>query len=1022
MKNRVFLFDKFHRIASIGIIIIFFNTTAFSQPTESTHGTVVNAESSPLPGVTVSVKGTKTGTVTDAQGRYTINASVGDSLVFHSIGFNTSTVVVGTSSIINVQMSHSSEELNEVVVLGYGTQKKRDVTAAVSTIDVSKIKDISSSNITKLLVGQAAGVVVTQTNGSPGDEFTVVIRGLGSLGASSAPLYVVDGFPVGTSIGQSLNPNDIATITVLKDAVSTAIYGARGGNGVILITTKKAAAGETTLTADVKYGIQNLPVSLRTKMMTGPEFAEFKKESFIDRSEYYNNVTPGINDIPIDFRYPDSTKYSTNWLNEILHNNAPYQNYNVTLSSGKGGMHSLVSVGLIDQDGSLIASNYKNYSVRANVGGAVNSFINVGLNLAGSYGELNWINGTAGRGDAVGIALLADPREPVYNKDGSFNEYIGGQSGVFGWPNPVQNLLQVTKRTFLGDGLTNGFIEISFLRHFKFRSSANVHLNYNTYKQWVPSSIAQTNAPPPQVASENDNLTKTLNLDANQLLTYSNNFGAHHIDVLLGYDAQEETDDGLSANGSEYPNDLTPYLSSAAITTASSSETAWSDIAYFTRVNYSFKDRYLFSGTFRREGSSRFGSSNRYGNFPALSAGWNMAQEKFMSKINWLSELKLRASWGESGNSNIGNYSSLASLGTSNYILGGNFVNGFVINSFPNSNLGWEKSNQIDGGIDLGAFGNKLTFTADYYNRITTNMLLSISIPAISGFTSSLGNVGKVQNQGYEFALGYKANINRFHFWANGTFSINRNKVLALNGPTNAIWNGSLYGDYNVSKVGRPIGMIYGFKTLGIFQNQAQIDKSPTQDGAIPGSFIYYDANHDGQVEYDQTDMVEIGNPWPKFTWASTFGGNYKNFDFTVVLTGSQGYDNFMQIQSSTVNQDGVFNVLEEDKYRWRSEQNPGKNYWPTTNFWKWERESNSRYVHNASHMWVKDITLGYSIPKGELPFNVRVYITGDNVFLFSHYPGSNPDVNNNGGINPGLDDEAYPVPRTFAIGANVTF
>ena len=1023
--KRIFIDPSFslgYRVIILILLSTFSWAEANAQQQLTLHGTVTDQKNNPLLGVTVQISGSQNGTMTDASGGYQISAATGDSLIFHSVGYATQILRVGSSQVINVKLHTASRGLNEVVILGYGTQQKKDVTAAVTTVDVSKIKDISSANPTKLLVGQVPGAVISQTTGSPGREFNVIIRGLGSLGASSNPLYVVDGFPVGTSIGQNLNPDDIATITVLKDAVSTAIYGARGANGVILITTKKAEAGKTTLSVNAKYGIQNLPVSLRTKMMTGPEFAQFKKESFIDKSEFYHNVTPGINDIPIDYRYPDSTKYSTNWLNEILHNNAPYQNYNITFSSGKTDMHSLVSVGLINQDGSLIASNYRNYSVRANVDGKVNNFINVGLDLSGSYAELNWVNGTEGRGDAVGIALLADPRDPVYNKDGSFNEYIGGHDGIFGWPNPVQNLLQVTKRTYSGDGLATGFIEISFLRHFKFRSTANVHLNYNTYKQWVPSTIAHTNAPPPQVATENDNLNKTLDLDATQLLTYSNDFGAHHLDVLFGYDAQEENVSGLYANGSEYPNDLTPFLSSAAVVTAGSSASGWSDIAYFTRVNYSFKDRYLFSGTFRREGSSRFGSNNRYGNFPAISAGWRMSEEKFMSKINWLSELKLRASWGETGNNNIGDYSSLAFLNPSNYVLGGNFINGFVVGSFPNSTLGWEKSNQIDGGIDLGAFGNKLTFTADYYKRITTSMLLSISIPAISGFTSSLGNVGKVQNQGFEFALGYKTNMNRLSLWANGTLSINRNKVLALNGPTNAIWNGSLYADYNVSKVGRPIGMIYGFKTLGIFQNMDQIAKSPKQDGAIPGSFIYYDANHDGVVEYDQTDMVEIGNPWPKFTWGATFGGNYKNFDLTILLSGRQGYDNFMQIQSSTVNQDGVFNVLEDDKYRWRSERDPGKNYWPTTNYWKWERESNSRYVHDASHMWVKDITLGYSVPQGKLPFNLRIYLTGDNVFLFTHYPGSNPDVNINGGINPGLDDEAYPVPRTFAIGANLTF
>lgn len=997
-----------------------FSLTA--QQAVSVHGTITDPSNRPLPGVTVIVQGSQNGTTSGSDGSYALSAKSGDSLIFQSIGYQTQRIMVGSSAVINVKLTASSKGLNEIVILGYGTQEKKDVTASVSTIDVSKLKDISSSNVTQLLIGQAPGVVVSQTTGSPGREFNVVVRGLGSLGASSAPLYVVDGFPVGTAIGQNLNPDDIAKITILKDAVSTAIYGARGSNGVVLITTKKAEAGKTSLSVSAKYGVQNLPTSLRTKVMDGKEFAQFKKESFMDKIRYFDGREPSIDEVPLDYRYPDSTKYSTNWLNEILHNNAPYQNYNITFSSGKTDMHSLVSVGYINQDGALIGSNYKNYTVRANVGGKVNDFINMGLDLAGSYAELNWINGTEGRADAVGIALLADPREPVYNEDGSYNEYIGGHDGIFGFPNPVQNLLEVMKKTYIGDAITTGFIELSFLKHFKFRSTANVHLNYNTFKQYVPSTIAGVNAPPPRDASERDDANKTINLDAAQLLTYNNDFGDHHIDVLLGYDAQTETSTGLSATGSQYPNDLTPFLSSAALTSATSGESGWSSLAYFTRVNYSYKGRYLFSGTFRREGSSRFGANVRYGNFPAISFGWRISDEPFMESVTWLSDLKLRTSWGETGNNNIPNYGSLAFLNQSNYIIGGSFASGQVIGSLPNPLLSWEKSQQLDVGLDMSAFENKLTFTADYYRRITTAMLMPVQIPAISGFTSFLSNAGKVENKGLDLALGYQENIGSLGLWGNLSVSVNRNKVLAMSGENDEQWNGSLYSDYNVSKVGRPIGMIYGFRTLGIFQNQDQIDKSPVQDGAIPGSFIYYDGNQDGTIQYDQTDMVEIGNPWPKFTWGLTLGGNYKNFDLTILFSGKQGYDVFRQIESSTVNQDGVFNVLEEDKDRWRSESEPGKNYWPTTNFWKWERESNSRYVHDASHMWLKDVTLGYSIPKGKLPFNLRIYLSGDNVLLFTHYPGSNPDIDNNGGINPGLDDEAYPIPRTFEVGANLTF
>lgn len=986
------------------------------------HGTVTGPDHMPVPGASVVITGTTTGTTTDNLGHFTLNARQGDSLSVHSIGYLTRVIAVGSSRQVNVELASGSKGLNEVVILGYGSQKKRDVTAAVSTIDVSQLRDVPAANVSRLLEGQAPGVQVKQTTGKPGQEFQVSIRGISSLGAGSEPLYVIDGFPVGTSIGQNLNPADIATVTILKDAVSTAIYGARGSNGVVLITTKQAQAGKTSLRVSANYGVQNIPDSRRTRVLNGRDFAQFKKDAFMDKIRYFDNREPSVDEVPLDYRFPEKTQHSTDWFKAILNQNAPYQNYDVTLSAGKGDIHSLVSVGYLNQEGALIQNGYKLYSVRANTEGSINSFIKMGMNLNGAYSTQNPLS-TEGRAAIVGSTLLMDPREPVYNPDGSYNAYIGGHDGVFGFPNPVMLLNEMTSTRAITSVLSNAYLEFSFLKHFKFKTDYNVNLNYQTDKSYVPSTIAGVNAAPPRPASERDAAQNTLNLSADQLLTYNNDFGDHHVDVLLGYTAQQETTNDLVGTGSDYPDDLTPYLGSAALKSSSSSKYGWSMAAYFTRVNYSFKGRYLFSGTFRREGSSRFGSRNKWGEFPALSAGWRISDEPFMQPVTWLSDLKLRGSWGITGNDNIGNYSSLSFMNNSNYIFGGTLASGKVISSFANSDLGWEKSGQVDIGVDMGAFDNKLTLTAEYYRRTTTHMLLSIQLPAISGFTSSLGNVGKVENKGLEFQAGYRTQFGAVSFRSSFNISFNHNKVLAIRGMNDEIWNGSMYGDYNVSKVGSPIGMIYGFKVLGIFQNQQEIDKSPTQDGAIPGVYKYEDANGDGTVEYDQTDMIAIGNPWPKFTWGLNLGAGYRQFDLSVLLNGAQHYDLFRQIESSTMNMDGVFNVLEQSKERWRSEQNPGSGKYATTNTWKWERESNSRYVYDASHMWIKSVSLGYTLNKSRLGFGaVRVYISSDNLLLITKYPGNNPDIDLNGGINPGLDDEAYPVPRTFTIGANLTF
>jgi len=1024
MKKRLLLFYQWKKYAVAAILLFCISFTAFSQNQLTITGTVVDSvDAGQLPGVSVFVEGTTIGDQTNHEGKFTILAPTGSVLVFRFIGYDQKRIIVSDQTTVDIKLVPSSNDLQEVVVMGYGSQRKRDITSAVSVIDATKLQDIPASNLTRLIQGQAPGVNVKQTTGAPGQEFEVTVRGLSSLGAGSTPLYVIDGFPVGTSAGQNINPNDIETITVLKDAASTAIYGARGSNGVVLITTKSAKEGALNLTLSANYGFQNVPNSRKTKMLNGMEFAQFKKDAFIDKIRYFENREPSLEEVPLDFRYPEQTKYSTNWFDEILNQNAAFQDYNLVFTNGQGPVKSMVSLGYVGQEGALINTNYEGYSVRSNFAGKVNESITVGLNINGSLSNQRVAN-TSGRSAIVGSSLLLDPREPVYNDDGTYNAYIGGHDGVFGFPNPVQLLKEINKHREIGDILANGYLEYSFLKDFKFRSSVNVKLTTNSYKEFIPSSIAGENAPPPRQATEFDDSFRTRNLSADQLLTYSPDLGdKHQIEAMVGYTAQQELVKGLSGTGTDYPDDYVPFLDAAIIKSSGSTEYGWSTLASFGRLNYAFQDKYLFSGTFRREGSSRFGTNNKWGNFPAASIGWRISEESFIPTLSWLNDLKLRASWGVTGNNNIGNYSSLSFMNINNYILGNNLVSGKIISSFANANLGWEKSNQLDVGLDMTAFKNKLTFTFEYYNKITNDMLLPIQLPSISGFTTSLSNIGKVENKGIELALDYNTKIREVNFRTNFNIAFNQNKVLEINGVNDEIWNGSMYGNYSVSKPGRPIGMIYGFKNLGIFNNQAEIDAAPTQEGAIPGVYKFWDANGDGEISYDQTDMVEIGNPFPKFTWGWTVGGDYKSFDISVLFLGAQNYDIFRHIESSTMNMDGVFNILAESKDRWRSEQNPGNGKHATTNTWKWERESNSRYVYDASHVWLKNITFGYSLPKSYRGLkNLRIYLSADNLFLITNYPGNNPDINLDGGINPGRDDEAYPVSRTFSIGAKLTF
>jgi len=1020
---------KYHSIlrpACITWLLLIFLAKAQAQ-SRQVDGTINDETGAAMQGADIIIKGSSKGVRSDPKGKFTItipeNSAV---LIISHVGYVTQELPATTGSTLRITMQKNATALNDVVVIGYGTQRRREVTGSVATIDLTATKDIPAANPTRLLVGQAPGVTATQATGKPGSEFTINVRGLGSLGAGSAPLYVVDGFPVGTSLGQNFNGSDIENISILKDAVSTAIYGARGSNGVVLITTKNGKAGAPVLNVSSSYGIQNIPSNRKVKMLNGQEFAQFKKDIFMDKIRYFQNREPDINEVPLDYRYPEQTKNSTNWFDATLHDNAPFQNYYVSLSQGNSNLHSMLSAGYTRQEGILLNTKFDNLSVRGNIDGKVNDNISMGLKVNGSFATNNLAQATEGRDNIVGASLIADPRDPIYNADGSYHAYVGGHDGVFGFSNPVMSLTDIQSRQNIGQLLTNAFIEISFLKNFKFKSSLNGLLNYNSYKQFIPSYIPGENAPPPRDASETDQQINTRNYSTDQLLTYNNTFGSHRINVLLGYTAQDEKTTTLNAGGAQFPSDLTPFLGSAALKTGvNSGEYGWSLNAFFGRVNYVFAEKYLFSGSFRREGSSRFGEGVKYGNFPAVSAGWRISNEKFMSGISWLSDMKLRGSWGITGNNGIPNYGALAFMSDKNYILDNNLVRGQVVSNIPNPLLKWEKSKQLDLGVDLAAFQDKLTFTAEYYDKITSDMLLSIPLPAISGFTTYLANVGKVQNKGFEFAARYKTKVRNIGLWVSGNVSINRNKVLAINGPSDRLLAGDFYGGYNISRPGSPIGAIFGFRMLGVFKNQAEIDKSPYQDGAIPGVYKYYDADHNDTISYDTKDMVQIGNPWPKFTYGLTIGGDFKHFDWSVLINGAQGYDIYRVIEASTMNMDGVFNVLEESKQRYRNEQNPGNGRFATTNTWKWERESNSRYVYSGSHMWIRNISLGYTFnpttPK--LMFkSLRLYASGDNLFLITKYPGSNPDINNRGGINPGLDDEAYPLARTFTFGANFTF
>ncbi|UVQ47815.1 SusC/RagA family TonB-linked outer membrane protein [Parabacteroides faecis] len=436
-------------------------------------GKVTDSHGEPIIGANIVEKGTTNGVITDVDGVFSLTVSKNALLTISYIGYVSVEISIKDQNAINVVLKEDMKTLDEVIVVGYGTQRKSDITSAVSVVDMDNIGDTPSVDPSRLIMGQAPGVVVKQTSGTPGKEMNITIRGTGSLGADSAPLYVVDGFPIGTSAQQSLNPNDIESISVLKDAASTSIYGARGSNGVVLITTKGAKKGELKLTASASLGIQCIPDNRKVKMMNGVEFAEFKRDSYVDKVRYFEKREPSIDEIPIDFRYPEQTKYSTDWYDEILNKSALIQNYNVTLSEGMGKVRSVVSLGYLKQDGAVIETDFERFSARANIVGEINDYLSMGWNISGSRTNERLI-GTDGRDAIMGMALMADPREPIYNEDGTWNAYIGGHDGINGFPNPVMYLNEIENKQHINRVISNGYIEVTFLKDFKFKPSVNI--------------------------------------------------------------------------------------------------------------------------------------------------------------------------------------------------------------------------------------------------------------------------------------------------------------------------------------------------------------------------------------------------------------------------------------------------------------------------------------------------------------------------------------------------------------------
>lgn len=1039
MKQKKVLKKFYSKTFSLFLCACFVSTLTFAQGKKISGKVVDQKDGLPLPGVSVIVKNTNIGTFTDKNGTFIINATNDAVLVFSSIGYIKKEIKAESAVSITVALESGNSELNEVVVIGYGSRLKKDLTGSVTTISASQIKDLPVASIDQKLIGQMPGVQISSTTGAPGGGTTIKVRGSGSIGAGDNPLFVIDGFAISNTSGQTYNPlnvispDDIESVSVLKDASSTAIYGSRGANGVVVITTKKGKIGTQVVSLNSYFGVQQVPQKGRPQVLNGTEYAQFRKDMITDAFAAKGKVATDA-DIPLEFRNPAQYGKGTNWYDEVLHT-ALQNNIDMSIRGGSEKSVYSFSANRLEQQGTLRYTDYKRYSVQANIQSDLSKKLKVGLNLAPSGGIQNRASLETGQRDVLTRTLWLSPIVPVNDINGNRTLFITSP-GAIGAGNPLNTLEYAGTKAKYFRGLASAFAEYEIIHGLKAKYSYNIDYSVNSSFQFGPSFVygeTSNQNPNPSIPGSSTANNSTFNWLSEFVINYDKAFGKDHkLNATIGYTSQNERYDGYNFNATNYPDNLVETINAASLLNGQGAGVEkWSLISYLARVNYTFKDKYLLTATIRSDGSSRFGANVRYGTFPSAALAWRVTEEDFMKKISWISNLKLRGSYGRAGNFNIGNYSYASSIGSANYTFGGNVVGGRVSNSVSNQDLTWEKSDELDLGADLSLIHDRVNFTLDYYNRITTGMLFNNEIPLSSGFSSALVNLGKIRNRGIEIAINTVNLKGKFTWNTNLNVSFNRNKVLALNQDNAPIYSGrSGEGNYtHKTEVGKPLGQFYGYVVEGVYRDQADFNNSPKNASSVVGSIKYKDVDGNGIIEPIK-DFTVIGNPYPDFTYGFTNSFGYKSFDLNILLVGSQGGQIMKTSNEFLTNIDGVFNVDRKVLNRWRSPENPGNGVTPTTNGGRvLYRDINSSWIEDASFLRIQNVTLGYNfkqkfVAASKVFKSLRLYASVQNLVTFTKYSGGNPEAltNGSGVLTPGRDFVGYPLPRTVSLGVNMTF
>ncbi|QNF34503.1 TonB-dependent receptor [Adhaeribacter swui] len=1018
----------------LGVLhLLFFTlTSAWAQGLQVT-GKVSSNTGESLPGVTVLVKGTSTGTATDANGGFSLNVPNGNgTLVVSFIGYITQEVAINNKTNINVTLAPDTKALEEVVVVGYGSQLKKEVTGAVQTVTAKEIKDVPVSQVTQKLQGRLAGVQITQATGKPGQGISVRIRGQLSVLGGSDPLYVVDGFPITGNIS-TLNPDEIEDISILKDAASTSLYGSRAANGVVLITTKRGKNGQTNVSFNSFVGIQKVPQRGRIEMMNAEEFAQFKKEYYEDAGQ----------PVPEAFQNPAEYRGKNNDWYDALLRTAPMQSYNLTITSNKEKVNTAVVAGVFNQQGVVLNNEYKRYSLRLNTTYDVSDKFRLGFNLAPSYIFDNTPRTDGDRGTGILFnALHTWPVMPIYDENGEltkFNRFPANTGNIFDYPNWVRSAKELVNENKNVNILGNTFLEFRPIKDLVLKTTFNAELYNSKFFFFNPSTATSAiNTPIPTTAVSIRNNVQVFTWLNENLATYSKSFNDHNFELLAGYTNQQFQFEGSRIQADTYADDRLPTIQGGLNINrggTSNDVQEWSLTSLLSRLTYNFKGKYLFTAAVRSDGSSRFGSANRWGTFPSASVGWVVSDEEFLKSIPKISFAKVRASYGITGNNNIGNYTPYALINnTVNAAFGNNVAPGSAVTSLANPNLSWETTKQFDAGLDLGLFEDRITFMYDFYKKKTTNLLYNVQIAQEAGFSNFNDNIGEIDFWGHEFAVNTRNTQGKLVWTTNANISFNRNKVIAL-----AEGIDRVYGTFHITKVGEPFGQFYGLIKEGLYMNEEDLNSSPQVPGrSTVGSIKLRDINGDGIITNggDNDDRTIIGNPFPDFTYGITNNLSYGKFDFSIVGSGSYGNDLLVRHLYSTANLDGVFNMVKGVKDRFRSPENPGKGVFGTTvgggNVTGIERDwMSTHFIQDASYFTIKNITLGYTLGEWKNVFrSARLYTSIQQAYVFTKYKGGpNPETSGNGSgdgsggnLSQGIDFSNYPVPRTYTIGINVNF